>query len=105
MNIAIASEGNNVGSNLGSSFGRCSCFVIYNCETRELEFLPNPYRQAEEKAGMASVQLLSSKGIKKIVSGEFGIKVKPLLDSLKIQMIVIPNPEKKIGEIIEMLNH
>jgi len=33
------------------------------------------------------VQLVASRNVKKIVSGEFGMKIKPLLDSLKIQMI------------------
>jgi len=42
--------------------------------------------------------------VEKVISGEFGIKVKSLFDSLKIQMIVIKEPEKKIIEIIDMLN-
>jgi hypothetical protein len=54
---------------------------------------------------MASVELLALRNVNKIVSGEFGIKIKPLLDRLKIQMIVLKRPEKKIQEIIEMLNH
>ncbi len=105
MNIAIASEGNTMDSCLGSSFGRSSWFVIYDCDTRDIEFLSNPNKHAEQNAGLASVQLLSSRNIKKIISGEFGLKIKPLLDSLKIQMIVVHMPEKKIKEILEMLNH
>ena len=58
-----------------------------------------------EGAGPDSVQLIASKGVVKVVSGEFGSKVKSLFDSLKIQLVVLNDPEKKIGEIIEMLNH
>ena len=105
MKIAISSSGNTVESNIDASFGRCSYFVIYDLVTRSMEFLPNPNKDLEEGAGSASIQLLASRTVVKIIAGEFGIKIKPLLDSLKIQMIVIKDTNKKIGEIIEMLDH
>jgi len=104
MKIAITSTGNNLESNLDQRFGRCSYFVIYDIETKGMEFIPNPNKDAQEGAGPASVQLVASRDVKKIVSGEFGIKIKSLLDSLKIQMIVLKEPEKTVGEIIGMLN-
>jgi predicted Fe-Mo cluster-binding NifX family protein len=69
-----------------------------------MEYIPNPNKEAQEGAGPASVQVVASRDVKKIISGEFGIKIKSLLDSLKIQMIVLKEPEKSINEIIEMLN-
>ena len=69
-----------------------------------LKIIPNPNKDAQEGAGPASVQLVASRDVKKIISGEFGIKIKSLLDSLKIQMIVLKEPDKNIGEIIDMLN-
>ena len=42
---------------------------------------------------------------KKIVSGEFGEKVKAVSDSFQIQLIVLKDQEKTINEIIRMLNH
>jgi predicted Fe-Mo cluster-binding NifX family protein len=69
-----------------------------------MEFIPNPYKDAEEGVGTAAVNLLISRNVNKIISGEFGMKIKSLLDSLKIQMIVLKET-KKISEIIEMLNH
>jgi hypothetical protein len=41
----------------------------------------------------------------KVISGEFGFKIKSLFDSLKIQMIVLKEPEKMISEIIDMLDN
>jgi len=105
MKIAITSTGNNLESKLDQRFGRCSYFVIYDLETKGLEFIPNPNKDAQEGAGPASVQIVASRNVQKIISGEFGIKIKSLLDSLKIQMIVIKDPEKKIEEIINMLNN
>jgi predicted Fe-Mo cluster-binding NifX family protein len=104
MKVAITSTGNNLESKLDQRFGRCSFFIIYDSETKGMEFIPNPNKNAEEGAGPASVQLVALRNVKKIISGEFGIKIKSLLDSLKIQMIVLKEPEKTIGEIINMLN-
>jgi predicted Fe-Mo cluster-binding NifX family protein len=70
-----------------------------------MEIIPNPNKDAEEGAGPASVQLVASRNVQKIVSGEFGIKIKSLLDSLKIQMVILKQPEKSISEIIDMLNN
>jgi len=105
MKVAITSTGNNLESKLDQRFGRCSYFVIYDMETKGIEFIPNPNKDAQEGAGPASVQIVASRNVQKIISGEFGIKIKSLLDSLKIQMIVIKEPEKKIEEIIKMLNN
>jgi predicted Fe-Mo cluster-binding NifX family protein len=105
MKVAITSNGKSLESKLDQRFGRCVCFIIYDTETKGTEFLPNPNKDAQEGAGPASVQLVASRNVQKIISGEFGIKIKPLLDSLKIQMIVLKQPEKSIKEIIDMLNN
>jgi predicted Fe-Mo cluster-binding NifX family protein len=105
MKVAITSSGNSPDSKLDSRFGRCSYFVIYDTTTRGMEFLPNPYQEVEEGAGTASVKLIASRGVVKIVSGEFGIKIKPLLDSFKIQLIILKNEEKSIQDIVDILNH
>ncbi len=105
MKVAITSTGDSLESTIDQRFGRCAYFVIYDIESKAIEVIPNPNKDAEEGAGPASVQLVASRNVSKIVSGEFGMKIKSLLDSLKIQMIVLKEPEKKIREIIEMLNH
>jgi len=104
MKVAITSSGNSLDSKLDQRFGRCGFFIIYDTDTKGMEFIPNPNKDALEGAGPASVQLIASKGIKKVVSGEFGIKVKTLFDSLQIQLIVLKDSEKKISDIIEFLN-
>ncbi len=105
MKVAITSTGNSLESKIDKRFGRCSFFVIYDTETKSVEFIPNPNKDAEEGAGPASVQLVATRKADKIVSGEFGLKIKPLLDSLKIQMIVLKEPERTVSDIIDYLNH
>jgi predicted Fe-Mo cluster-binding NifX family protein len=105
MIVAITSTGNLPDSKIDQRFGRCEYFVIYNTETKGMEIIPNPYKDAEEGAGKSSVELVASRQVNKIVSGEFGLKIKSLLDSHKITMIVLKDQNKKISEIIDMINH
>jgi predicted Fe-Mo cluster-binding NifX family protein len=105
MRVAIASTGNTLESNICHQFGRCEYFIIYDTETKAMEFIPNPNKDLTEGSGQASVLLVTSRNINKIISGDFGIKIKPILDSLKIQMIVLKDSKKKIKDILEMLNH
>ena len=105
MKVAITSTGNSPESLLDTRFGRCSYFVVYDTETQATEYIPNPNKDCIEGAGPASVQLVASKGVKKVVSGEFGAKVKSIFDSLQIQLIILNDTGKKISEIIALLNH
>lgn len=105
MKIAITSTGNTLDSTIDSRFGRCSYFVIYDTELKSVEFIPNPNKDNDSGAGPASVQFLASRNVEKIVSGEFGLKIKSLIDSLKIQMIVIQDSSKTIKQIIELLEN
>lgn len=104
MKVAITSTGNTLESKIDERFGRCAFFVIYDTATKATEFLPNPHKEDESGAGPAAVQLVASRGASKIVAGEFGMKIKSLLDSLKIQMIVFKQPDLRIQEVINMLN-
>ena len=104
MKVAITSTGNTLESTIDTRFGRCTYFFIYDIENKGMEFISNTNLDLDKGSGPASVQLVASKNVKKIISGDFGIKIKSLLDCLKIQMIVLKNPDKKIKEIIEMLN-
>ena len=105
MKIAITSTGNSPEAKLDSRFGRCSFFVIYDTVSHSTEFIPNPYIENIEGAGLASANLIASKGAEKVVSGEFGAKVKSLFDSMKIKLVILKDPEKRINAIIELLNH
>jgi predicted Fe-Mo cluster-binding NifX family protein len=103
MRTAITSTGNDAESTIDQRFGRCSFFIIFDSETMSVEYIPNPYKNSEENAGEESVKLLVTNEVNRIISGEFGLKIKPLLDRLKIQMIVIRDHDRKLSEILDML--
>lgn len=102
MRIAISSTGNTPTSFIDKRFARCNYFVIYDSESGGIEYIPNPAKNAEDGAGPTAVQLVAGRQVTKIISGEFGLKIKPLLDSLKIQIIVIQE-DKTVGEVLDML--
>ena len=104
MKIAITSTGDTLAATLDSRFGRCPYFTIYDMDTNQAEFVQNPNKETNSGAGPASAQLIASMGVKKIISGEFGGKVKTILESLQIQMILWDEPEKSIQEIVSLLN-
>jgi len=101
MKIAITSNGNTLESKLDSRFGRCSFFALHDTETKETHFYPNPNKESQEGAGPASAQFVASKGVKKIISGEFGNKVKSVLESLQIELVALNDSKLTIAEIIQ----
>lgn len=103
MKVAITSTGDSLDSAMDPRFGRCAFFALYDTETKKVEFILNTAKTAEEGAGSAAVQIVAPHQVVKIISGDFGVKIKSLLTDLKIQMIVMKQ-EKTIKEIIDLLN-
>jgi len=103
MKVAITSTGNTLESSMGKHLGRCAFFAIYDTDTSSVHFIANPGNSMREGAGYAAVTLVISHGVEKIISGEFGYKLKASLDSHHIQMVVLEKPEMTIREIINLL--
>ncbi len=102
MKIAITSTGKSMDSRLDPRFGRCAYFAIYNTENGEVEFVENPNKNVNDGAGPAAVRLIASHGVEKAVSGEFGFKIKDLMNELNIQMIMYKE-DYTIEKIIELI--
>jgi predicted Fe-Mo cluster-binding NifX family protein len=103
MKVAITSSENNLDARMDRRFGRCMFFVIYDIVSGGYEIIPNPNVNKVEGAGPAAVQLVAGKGVKKVVSGEFGAKIKSLFDQLQIQLITIPEEETTVRQVVELL--
>jgi predicted Fe-Mo cluster-binding NifX family protein len=103
MIIAIASSGNTTEAKIDSHFARCEYFAYYDTESGDLDFEKNLCRTLESNVGLAVAECLNGKKVKKIISGEFGIKVKPVLDKYAIQMIVMTDHNRTINEIVALL--
>ena len=102
MKVAITSSGNTAAASLDQRFGRCAYFAIYDTDTQELAFVENSAKNADSGAGPAAVAIVAAQGVQKIVSGEFGFKIKGMLDDLNIQMVMVKD-DKTVEEIIALL--
>lgn len=102
MIVAISSTGDTVESRVDSRFGRCSYFALFNTDTHQVEFVPNTAAESSQGAGPAAVQLLAGHGVGKVVSGEFGVKVRPLLESLSVQMQALSNADVSVLEVLKL---
>lgn len=105
MKIAVTSTGNTMDSMVDARFGRCAWFLIYDTETKSHNFLKNPAAEAQEGAGPVAVKFIAEQKVQKVVSGEFGVKVRPLLEELGIEMITNKESGKRVSEIINLFNH
>ena len=104
MKVAISSKGDTLDSEMDSRFGRCKFFAIYDSEDKSTLFIANTAATLTEGAGPAALQLLTSQGVSKLVSGNFGVKIKTLSSDLNVQLIVM-RENHTIESIINILNH
>lgn len=104
MKVAISSKDESLNSEMDSRFGRCNFFAIYDSEDRSTTFIKNTACSLTEGAGPAALQLLAAQNVVKLVSENFGVKIKNLASDLNIQLIVIRDSQT-IESIINMLNH
>lgn len=102
MKIAITSQGADTNAIIDPRFGRCAYFAIYDTESGECQFFENPNLNSDQGAGPASVGFIANHGVSKAVAGEFGFKIKEMLDGLNIQMIIMKEA-KTIADIIELI--
>lgn len=70
--ICITSEGNSLDSKVDPRFGRCQYFIIVDTDTLEFEAVQNPNIEAMGGAGIQSAQLVASKDVKAVLTGNVG---------------------------------
>jgi len=72
MKICITSEGGSLDSKVDPRFGRCQHFIIVDPDTLEFEAVVNPNIESMGGAGIQSAQLVASKKVKAVVTGNVG---------------------------------
>ncbi|MBP6231219.1 MAG: hypothetical protein KA397_06170 [Paludibacteraceae bacterium] len=103
MKIAISSTGNSLDSAMDSRFGRCVYLAFYDTETKAVEFKKNPNETADSGAGPATAQFVAIHDVSRVLSGDFGGKVRAILDGLKIEMVTVETNNKTIAAVISTL--
>lgn len=72
MKICITSEGNTLDSKVDGRFGRCQYFIVADTDTLEFEAVGNPNIESMGGAGIQSAQLVASKQVKAVLTGNVG---------------------------------
>ncbi|MDI6689908.1 MAG: NifB/NifX family molybdenum-iron cluster-binding protein [Actinomycetota bacterium] len=86
MKIAVTSTGPDLSSQMDPRFGRCQFFIIVDPETMEFEVIQNPNIAAAGGAGIQSAQLMASKGVKAVLTGQCGPNAFSTLQAAGIQV-------------------
>lgn len=72
MKICITSEGVSLDSRVDARFGRCRFFIITDSDTLERQVLENPNVESTGGAGIQSAQLVASKKVMAVLTGNIG---------------------------------
>ncbi|MBU0503064.1 MAG: NifB/NifX family molybdenum-iron cluster-binding protein [Candidatus Omnitrophota bacterium] len=72
MKICITSQGSSLDSQVDSRFGRCQYFILVDSDSLKFEAIENSNINQSGGAGIQSGQLVASKGIKAVLTGNVG---------------------------------
>ncbi len=99
MKICVTSEGGNLDSKVDPRFGRCQYFIIVDTDTLEFEAIVNPNIESMGGAGIQSAQLVASKQVKAVVTGNVGPNAFQTLQAAGVG--IFTNASGTIKEAIE----
>lgn len=105
MKVAISAQDAAMNALVDQHFGRCQFFAIYDTLTQKTEFVSNDFKQTVEGAGQLAAEFVAALGVEKAISCEFGIKAKTVLDTFKIQLIILPQHNQTIKQITKLLQN
>ena len=86
MRICVTSEGGSLDSKVDSRFGRCQYFIIVDADTLEFEAVGNPNIESMGGAGIQSAQMVASKKVKAVVTGNVGPNAFQTLQAAEIEV-------------------
>ena len=72
MKICVTSQGKTLDDQVDPRFGRCQFFIVVDTDTLDFEAVENQNAQFSGGAGIQSGQLVASKGVKAVLTGNVG---------------------------------
>jgi predicted Fe-Mo cluster-binding NifX family protein len=100
--FAITSAGKTEKSFMDLRFGKCENIVIFNVTTNQYSIVENPFKD-DKNSDIQLIEFLKEQGITGIITGEVGPKVSALLNSEKLQLILLHEERIKIDEIMDRI--
>jgi len=74
MRICVSAIADSPDAQVDPRFGRCPYFVIVDSETMEFEAIPNIASSQMGGAGIQAAQMVASKGVNVVLTGNVGTK-------------------------------
>ncbi len=105
MKTAIASQSNSETAYIDPHFGKCSYFFIFDDESGKIETIENPGKNHKVCMGQMIVESLVEKKVMRVIAGDFGTHVQKFLNENQIQMIIHPEKQIQIKDILQILSH
>ena len=87
MKIAISATGTNLEAQVDPRFGRCQYFLIIDPDTMEFEVVANSGVAAAGGTCVSTSQMLASKGVQSVLTGNCGPNVFQVLNSAGIKIM------------------
>ena len=103
MKTIITSTGHKESAPFDLRFGRAAWFCLYDDETGKSEFFENNNLNDGHGAGQKAAELVMELGATRVISGDFGPKAKDILDRFGVQMVILPDEEQTVKDIIKKI--
>lgn len=87
MKVAVSASGTDLTSPVEPRFGRCSHYIIVDVETMAFEVVQNTAVSSAHGAGIRAAQLVASKGVDAVLTGNVGPNAYSALMASSIQVV------------------
>ena len=87
MKIAVSATAPALDAEVDPRFGRCQYFIIVDPKSMEFEALDNSNAMASGGAGISTAQMIASKGVEVVLTGNCGPNAYQTLSAAGIQVI------------------
>jgi len=87
MKVAVTTSGEDLSGPVEPHFGRCPRFIVVDTETMEFEIIQNTAVSSAHGAGIAAAQLVASRGVKAVLTGNVGPNAYSALSSSGIKIL------------------
>lgn len=86
--ICVTSQWNNLDAQVDPRFGRCKYFIIVDTDTLEFEAIDNSNISITGGAGIQSGQVVASKDVKAVLTGNVGPNAFQTLQAAGIDVVI-----------------
>ena len=87
MKVAVSTTGTDLSSQVDPRFGRCPYYMIVDTDTMAFEVVSNIANSSAHGAGIQAAQLVASKGVRAVLTGNVGPNAYGALSVSSIKVI------------------